>query len=126
MKKRILIVEDDLATRMLLDHVLGQQFELTLLANGKEALDWLNQGNIADLILTDLDMPHMSGMDLIYKMESYPLYMQIPLIVLSAQEQRELDEIMQSGTVHSVVSKPFHYKTLLWNVEDALAKVAFA
>lgn len=121
MKKRILIVEDDLATRMLLNHVLGQHFELTSVANGEEALEWLNDGNLVDLILTDLVMPHLSGVDMIYKMESYPSYQQLPIIVLSAEDKGQLNRLLESGAVYSVVSKPFHYKTLLWNIEEALS-----
>ncbi len=122
MKKRILIVEDDLSTRMLLDHVLGEFYHLTILANGQEALEWLNTGNCTDLILTDLEMPFLSGADMIYNIERYPIFQQIPIIVLSGQSSTELDEIARSGAVHSVVSKPFHHKTLLWNTEDALTE----
>jgi len=121
MKKRILIVEDDLATRMLLDHVLAEEFLLTMVANGNEALEWLHQGNLVDLILTDLDMPHMSGIELMFKLQTFPLLEQIPIIVLSAQPSEELQKLRANTMIKSVLSKPFHYKSLLWDIQEVLA-----
>lgn len=118
MKKRILIVEDDLSTRMLLDHILSPNYHLTMMANGQEALDWLKVGHLTDLILTDLEMPYLSGVSLMYELENYPMLQHIPLIVLSGSAPHELKTIMQSGKVHAVIAKPFQYKTLIGNIES--------
>lgn len=120
MKKRVLIVEDELGSRMLLEHLLSKRYQVTALANGLEALNWLNAGNVADVVITDIDMPYMSGIDLIYKMENTPLHRQIPIIVLSGEAPEELALLRESDTVDAVLPKPFNLKTLHHNIETSL------
>ncbi len=122
MKKRVLIVEDELPSRMLLEHVLSNKYEVTCLANGLEAMQWLNAGNIADLVLTDLDMPYMSGIDLIYQLEAIPFHDSIPVIVLSSSSPDELEDLRESGAVQAIMSKPFNLKTLHFNISNSLDK----
>ena len=120
MKKRVLIVEDELASRMLLEHLLSTKYQVTALANGLEALNWLNQGNVADVVITDIDMPYMSGIDLIYKMEEIPYHDQVPIIVLSGSTPEELENLRNSGAVEAVLPKPFNLKTLQYNIIHSL------
>lgn len=120
MKKRVLIVEDELGSRILIERLLSKRYQVTALANGLEALNWLNAGNVADVVITDIDMPYMSGIDLIYKMENTPFHRQIPIIVLSGESPEELENLRGSEAVEAVLSKPFNLKTLHYNIETSL------
>jgi DNA-binding response OmpR family regulator len=79
----VLVVEDDMYIRKVLRHTLKAEFEVTTLNNGIEAMDWLEAGNPVDIIITDLQMPYLSGQDLIRTIRASSLLTQVPIIVLS-------------------------------------------
>jgi DNA-binding response OmpR family regulator len=79
----VLVVEDDTYIRKVLRHTLKAEFEITTLNNGIEAMDWLEAGNPVDIIITDLQMPYLSGQDLIRTIRASSLLRQVPIIVLS-------------------------------------------
>ncbi|MFD1140784.1 response regulator transcription factor [Larkinella insperata] len=82
-KYSVLVVEDDTYIRKVLRHTLQTEFEVTTLNNGIEAMDWLEAGNPVDIIVTDLQMPYLSGQDLIRTIRASSLLRQVPIIVLS-------------------------------------------
>ncbi|GAB3331499.1 response regulator [Larkinella ripae] len=79
----VLVVEDDTYIRKVLRHTLKNDFVITTLNNGIEAMDWLEAGNPVDIIITDLQMPYLSGQDLIRTIRASSLLRQVPIIVLS-------------------------------------------
>lgn len=121
MKKRVLIVEDELPSRMLLEHVLSKNYQVTCLANGKEAIQWLNAGNVTDLLLTDLEMPYMSGVELINQLETVPMHNAIPVIILSSCDAKELTSLTKTDAVQAMMSKPFNLTSLQVHISNSLA-----
>ncbi|MFC5413098.1 response regulator transcription factor [Larkinella bovis] len=79
----VLVVEDDTYIRKVLRHTLKSEFVITTMNNGIEAMDWLEAGNPVDIIITDLQMPYLSGQDLIRTIRASSLLRQVPIIVLS-------------------------------------------
>jgi CheY-like chemotaxis protein len=59
MKKTLLIVDDEPAIRLILKQYLSAEFEIILKSNGREALQWLEEGHHADAIVADYHMPHL-------------------------------------------------------------------
>jgi signal transduction histidine kinase len=82
-RSRILIVEDDFSTSALLRHILEKEHFVTCVENGREALDSLAHAEF-DLILTDINMPVMTGFDLLEAVRSTPEYAHLPVVMLSA------------------------------------------
>jgi CheY-like chemotaxis protein len=83
--KRILVVEDDAATRDALSLILSAQgFDVQGAANGQEALALLRSGPHPDLILLDLMMPIMDGWQFRREQTRDPTLSAIPVVVLSA------------------------------------------
>ena len=60
MKKKILVVDDELTTCVLLEHFLSSQYEVFTTNSVVEALTWL-ESNLPDLIISDIQMPKMDG-----------------------------------------------------------------
>lgn len=63
--KKILIIEDDEPLCWLLGKILTTQYELVIMNNGFEALSWLSDGNLPNLIISDINMPTLDGIELL-------------------------------------------------------------
>tara|TARA_A100000171_G_C2138741_1_gene152723 strand:- start:6178 stop:6543 length:366 start_codon:yes stop_codon:yes gene_type:complete len=90
MKKSILIIEDDSATRFLLTHYLSTEYDLSIYENGLEGLAWLEKGNNADLIITDLEMPKMDGFQFIARARNDDRFRDIPILVTSSLDEAQV------------------------------------
>ena len=60
MKKKILIVDDEVNIGLLLENFLSEQYEVIFMNNGQDALDWLENA-MPDLVICDIEMPEMDG-----------------------------------------------------------------
>ncbi len=110
MAYNILIVDDSLTVRSMLTKVVNlsniELGEILTAQNGKEALDKLHE-NWIDLVLTDINMPEMTGMELIKAMNNDALLKSIPIIVITGDGNRKhMKEIADSGVNH-YLRKPF-------------------
>lgn len=56
MKKKILVIDDELSIRMLLENFLNKSFTVITKNDGMEGLGWLEEGNLPDLIVADIQM----------------------------------------------------------------------
>jgi CheY-like chemotaxis protein len=83
--KRILLVDDDVATRdALTDALVAEGYEVRGAGDGQEALDLLRTEPPPDLILLDLMMPGLNGWEFRHRQVQDPALRRIPVIVLSA------------------------------------------
>ncbi|MDR0814744.1 MAG: response regulator, partial [Bacteroidales bacterium] len=58
-KKKILVIDDEISIRFILEKILKQDFDVICLPNGQEGLEYLEAGNFPDMIISDLQMPEM-------------------------------------------------------------------
>jgi two-component system, chemotaxis family, chemotaxis protein CheY len=125
MGKKVLVVDDsksmrDLASMTL--EVLGD-YESEQAADGVEAKEKLQSGDY-DLVLTDLDMPHMGGDELIAWMRSDEKVKDVPVIVLTAGVDKIRSEIAGRYEISGYLEKPFQPQQLSEAVEKALGPEA--
>ncbi len=123
----ILIVDDSITTRGMVKKVLGMTQlplgELWEASNGKEGLEKMRE-NWVDLVLADLNMPDMTGQEMIDEMKKDPLLSALPVVVVSSEgDQAVLDHLAQKG-VKEIVRKPFEASLLRQVIERALGAVA--
>ncbi|MFY0594409.1 response regulator [Roseivirga sp.] len=118
----LLIVEDELTTRRLLTYLLEPYYHVHCAGNGKEAKKWLNAGNKADLIITDIEMPIMNGLEFIKLMESKPRYRKIPVMVMSSLSTSSKEFKLIADRVKVFLKKPIEPKILFWRIEQLLAE----
>lgn len=107
--KRILIVDDNATNRTILKYQLEQWKLLPVLAiSGKEALATIENGHVFDIIITDMQMPEMDGLELAEKIrEQLPV---IPIILLSSIGDDRPKK--RSGNISSVLTKPIKQNVL--------------
>ena len=120
--KKILIVDDKPSISDLIVQFLKKSYELEVKHDGFEAISWLQQGNIPDLILTDLQMPNMDGIELIKKIKESGYFSDIPVIVLSSKDSsKDRIECLKLGA-EDYMMKPFNPEELLIRIEKVLGR----
>ena len=110
-KPTILIVEDEPEIHALLHELLYEEYRIIKANNGLEALVNLEK-EIPDLIISDVMMPRMDGIELCKKIKSDLNFCHIPIILLTAKSSvAHRIEGLESGA-NSYIPKPFHPKHL--------------
>lgn len=118
-KKRVLVVDDNPDIRNLINATLGNVFYVVVNAsNGPEALHHLETGDLPDLVLLDLAMPGMSGLEVLERIKNDPETYQIEVIVLSAQADEKTRKEALSLGARAVLNKPFGPLDLLQRIEN--------
>lgn len=120
----LLLVEDNPYVQQTLGRFLGAHYRVTIRPNGLEATEWLDQANLPDLIITDLEMPHLNGMDLIRLLRASTLYFWIPLVVLTdADDSQTRINCLELGA-DACISKPFNPSELLAKIRVLLRRMS--
>ena len=118
---RVLIVEDSPAMRGMLSSIVSQldDCEVLEVGSGFDALRSLPRERV-DLILTDINMPDINGLELISFVRSNPNFENTPVIVVSSEgSSRDRDKALSLGA-NAYVTKPFEPDDLLALVQKFL------
>lgn len=121
--KNVLVVDDSKAIRSMIRFSLEEVggFFAVEAGNGFEALKTLPTRQF-DLIITDINMPDINGLELIGYVKSNPTYKSIPLIIVSTEKSEEdKNRGLSLGAVGYIV-KPFEKDELLSTVRRVLAE----
>jgi two-component system, chemotaxis family, chemotaxis protein CheY len=107
MKKRVLIVDDSLGIREAMRFSLENEgYEVLVCENGKNALSCFN-GQEISLVVTDLYMPQMDGIEFIRNVRQLSDYQKIPMLLLTTETQIEkIKEAKEAGATGWII-KPF-------------------
>lgn len=116
---RILLVEDEADLRKLIYGVLAQHFEVSTAVDGAEALEILERQR-PDLILSDIMMPRLSGIELCRVVKGDPSMQHIPVILLTAHGDSDTALEGYEAGANDFVPKPFQTKVLLARVRAHL------
>ncbi|MBN1517924.1 response regulator [Candidatus Sumerlaeota bacterium] len=120
MAKKALIADDSKVIREIIASIIitVRRIETTETANGADAWEAL-QKNSYDLLITDLEMPGMSGQELVKKLRRELENTDMPVIVCTAEDIERYDDLYQIG-VNAVLRKPFSPVDLLSTVDSLL------
>lgn len=124
-KPRILIVDDNKPILRLLEIILRKDYNLSLFLNVYEAIEWLRHDEPPDLILSDIDMPYINGVEFISHISNNIYYQNIPILVLSGYEKGEVLEKVPGLKVSGYVTKPFDPEVLKRKIEKSLIESCF-
>jgi two-component system chemotaxis response regulator CheY len=118
--KKVLVIEDDAPLCWLLGKILNRKYEVMVMNSGMEAWSWLTDGNSPDLIITDLNMPAMDGVELLEYVSNSGLFRNIPVMILSGDDDpvKRL-QCLELGA-YAYLVKPFEPQAFLREVERAL------
>lgn len=109
MKKTILVVDDFENTRWIIKNSLSKlDCEILEASEGSGALKFFD-GRDIDLLITDLNMPGMNGIELVKEVRSNKSYGFIPIIMLTTEKNIEKMNEASKANLTAWVSKPFKY-----------------
>lgn len=120
----ILIVDDFMYSRkaiesmILTEFVKNRQVQIIEAINGKEALDKFNSRKI-HLVITDLNMPEMNGIELTRSIRASKEYHAIPVVLVTTEKDPEKIKKAHEAGVTAILRKPFN----LTNLTATLVKV---
>lgn len=121
---RILLVEDEASLRRLIEYALQTRgYEVVVAADGRQGLDKARSES-PDLILLDMVMPEMGGMEVLSALKKDARLKDIPVLIVTASAQKgDAEKAMGMGAAGYLI-KPFHVPTLYDRVEELLSGVA--
>ncbi|MEO1519004.1 MAG: response regulator [Bacteroidota bacterium] len=106
-KKSVLVIDDHDGLRKILGRSLSKNYEVTTRANGVSALAWMHQGNIPDLIVLDMRMPGMSGIDFLSNLRSSGFFRDVAVVIVSADDNPQLVAQCNDLNIRQYIGKPF-------------------
>lgn len=119
-KKRILLVEDDPGARRVLASCLRPTYDVLTAANGEEALDAAASSPQPDLVVSDVTMTGMGGLEFARRLRARPDTAHIPVVFLTAHSSAgDLISGMRAGAEH-YLAKPVSIDLLLSTVAHLL------
>ncbi len=121
-RERVLVVDDSAAIRHLVSDCLRRQgFSVETAVDG---LDGLNKAKQAppDIVLTDYDMPRMTGFELVLALRKHEKTRDVPLVMLTARDSKRDQAQMRAAGLKSYLVKPFGPDKCIAIVERVLAE----
>ena len=122
MNKKILVIDDELSIRILLENFLKKEYDVVTKNDGLDAITWMEEGNLPDLIVADIQMPNLDGYEFIKNVRASGFFKDIPMIMLSGIESSsEKVKCLKLGANDYIV-KPFNPEELSIRIELLLAR----
>ena len=120
---KILIVDDDKTTRKLLSlYLKGSGFEVVTAENGLNALEKLGSDTF-QLVLTDLNMPYMDGIEFLKAMKSNPGTSHIPALMLTTETDEEEKQRAISAGADGYLSKPVTSEVVAARIRKMIGEI---
>ncbi len=119
MPEKILIVDDEPDMLVLLSMIIKSRtpYEVITTSNPFEALEWVKKGGY-DLVITDLKMPGVGGMEILKTIRDYDS--DVPVIIITAYGTIESATEAMSKDAFDFITKPFKKEQILFTIEKAL------
>ncbi len=116
----ILVADDNADMRGYLQRLLSEEFEVTVCANGKEALKAAIE-NTPDLLVSDVMMPELDGFGLLKELRANPVTKAIPFVFLSARAGEEANVEGREAGADDYIVKPFTARELIARIRGTLS-----
>jgi len=122
-RKRILVVDDSLTVRELERKLLAHRgFEVEVAVDGMDGWNAARSGSF-DLVVTDIDMPRMDGIELVTLLKKDSGLRNIPVMIVSYKDREEdRRRGLDAGADYYLTKSSFHDETLLHAVEDLIGE----
>lgn len=120
---KILCVDDDKTTRKILSlYLKGKGYEVVTAENGLDALEKMGTENI-NLVVTDMNMPFMDGIELTKTLRAYPNWQHVPILMVTTEADEEEKKRAATAGVDDYLVKPANAEQITASVKKILKKM---
>jgi DNA-binding response OmpR family regulator len=119
----MLAIDDEVSIQLILQHYFKEDFSVITKGNGKEALAWMQEGNIPDIIVADINMPEMDGYTFIDHVRSSGFLKNIPMIMLSGSDSTDNKIRCLEAGADDFMVKPFNPRELAARLNGILRRI---
>lgn len=117
---KVLVVEDNVELKVYIYNSLSDRYEVRDASNGKEALNVISSGWIPDMIVTDLMMPEMDGIELVNHIRNDFSTSHIPVIMITAKHEDDTQVKAMKYGADGYIAKPFTMELLTARIDNML------
>jgi DNA-binding response OmpR family regulator len=118
----MLAIDDEVSIQLILKHYFKENFSVITKGNGKEALSWMQEGNIPDIIVADINMPEMDGNAFIDQVRSSGFLKNIPMVMLSGSDTTDNKIRCLEAGADDFMVKPFNPRELAARLNGILRR----
>lgn len=119
-QQTIMLVDDAKINRDMLKEILGSRYRYVEAANGREAVRLLERNLTIDLMLLDINMPEMNGLQVLEQMNRFHWINEIPVIMISAEESSQTIRLAYKMGVMDYICRPFDAFIVCRRIENML------
>jgi DNA-binding response OmpR family regulator len=107
-KKRVLIVDDKETIAKIIKVYVADLFDCVYYDDPIKAIAWMQDGNLPDLIISDINMPNMTGVEFLDYAKKNDLFKSIPFVILSGEDSTSQKIDLLERGASDYISKPFN------------------
>jgi len=124
-RKRVLVVDDSLTVRELERKLLGNHgYDVEVAVDGMDGWNAVRSGHF-NLVVTDIDMPRMDGIELVTRINKDPNLKSLPVMIVSYKDRDEdRQRGLEAGAAYYLTKGSFHDDTLVQAVIDLIGEAA--
>jgi len=119
-KKIILAIDDNAIQLKLFRKTLSPNYNVRLAKSASEAFGLIKEIHV-DLFLLDMEMPSISGFEFLHELRKIPMYMSVPVIIVTGHNEPEFLEAANNSSAAGVLIKPVKPQILLETIEKAFS-----
>ena len=119
---KVLVVEDNAELRVYIYNCLINRYEVRDASNGREAMRVMEEGWIPDMIVTDLMMPEMNGIELINNVRNDFNISHIPIVLITAKHENDTQLKAMKYGADGYIAKPFTMELLIAKIDNMLER----
>jgi two-component system sensor histidine kinase and response regulator WspE len=122
-RKHVLVVDDSLTVREVERRLLENRgYDVVVAVDGMDGWNALQSGAF-DLVVTDVDMPRLDGIELVRRIRAFPRLAGLPVMIVSYKDQEEYRRKgLDAGANYYLTKSSFHDETLLDVVRDLIGE----
>ena len=118
MQPRKVLVVDDSKLMHKMYEVMLRQYPLVYASDGRQALERLQEHADIDLVLLDINMPNMNGLEFLAQIRSSGAHQSLPVIIISTEGRDEDTQRGIEAGATAYIKKPFHSEDILEKISQ--------
>jgi two-component system, chemotaxis family, chemotaxis protein CheY len=115
--RKVLVVDDSKLMHKMYE-VMLRQYPLVYASDGRQALDRLQEHADIDLVLLDINMPNMNGLEFLAQIRSNGAHQSLPVIIISTEGRDEDTQRGLEAGATAYIKKPFHSEDILEKISQ--------